>query len=392
MPSGISPVARYIRAKSPSVRCGTPTKASAPCWVGMPATSTLSLTKVGTPENQPPRGSPRLLAGAVEGGVGHRTQVAVDPLGAGDGRLDHLRDRDVSGLERLDDSRRVEVGEGIVGEGMHARHDGRLVGAAICGRTPSSPLPQPAPTPWGGAGIGAEYVRSRNAEAASRGSAGEDPDVEGPEGQLMAGGARSTAAAHGRPSRGPDGCRARSSARTTLPTRRRSLTGWRPGCARPTPPSTGQGARGQAAEKAVRAREASDEAQAVRESGSDDVRRTREDSERRADQVVAEARRRPTSTSRPSVSEPTRTRRATSPRRSRRPTRERRRPRNALSARGSRPRRPSRTHASRWTRHDAGGGAAHAAREAAEQARRARGRAVARGRRASGRGQAQTVR
>ena len=36
---------------------------------------------------------PRLLAGAVERGVGHRTQVAVDPLGAGDGRLDHLGDR-----------------------------------------------------------------------------------------------------------------------------------------------------------------------------------------------------------------------------------------------------------------------------------------------------------
>ena len=32
-------------------------KASQPCWVGMPATSTLSLTKVGTPAKKPPRGS-----------------------------------------------------------------------------------------------------------------------------------------------------------------------------------------------------------------------------------------------------------------------------------------------------------------------------------------------
>ena len=49
LPSGTSPVARYIRAKSPSARAGRPTQASVPCPVGMPATSTLSLTTVGTP-------------------------------------------------------------------------------------------------------------------------------------------------------------------------------------------------------------------------------------------------------------------------------------------------------------------------------------------------------
>ena len=48
-PSGISPVSRYIRAKSPSRRLGEPTQASVPSRVGIPATSTLSLMKDGTP-------------------------------------------------------------------------------------------------------------------------------------------------------------------------------------------------------------------------------------------------------------------------------------------------------------------------------------------------------
>ena len=49
LPSGISPVARYIRAKSPSFFAAYGVHASVPSIVGMPATSTLSLTKVGTP-------------------------------------------------------------------------------------------------------------------------------------------------------------------------------------------------------------------------------------------------------------------------------------------------------------------------------------------------------
>ncbi len=57
LPSGMSPVARYIRAKSPSRRAGRPCQASVPCIVGMPATSTLSFTTVGTPAKKPPRGS-----------------------------------------------------------------------------------------------------------------------------------------------------------------------------------------------------------------------------------------------------------------------------------------------------------------------------------------------
>jgi hypothetical protein len=57
LPSGISPVARYIRAKSPSRGAGWPTQESAPWPVGMPATSTLSLINVGTPAKNPPRGS-----------------------------------------------------------------------------------------------------------------------------------------------------------------------------------------------------------------------------------------------------------------------------------------------------------------------------------------------
>ncbi len=49
LPSGITPVARNIRAKSPSILRGVPWNASTPCWVGIPPTSTLSLTNVGIP-------------------------------------------------------------------------------------------------------------------------------------------------------------------------------------------------------------------------------------------------------------------------------------------------------------------------------------------------------
>ena len=50
LPSGTRPVARNMRAKSPSFFFGLLTKASEPCWVGIPQTSTLSLTNDGTPE------------------------------------------------------------------------------------------------------------------------------------------------------------------------------------------------------------------------------------------------------------------------------------------------------------------------------------------------------
>ncbi len=56
-PSGTSPVARYIRAKSPSRFTGTGSQASAPFMVGSPAKSTLSLSQVGTPAKKPGRGS-----------------------------------------------------------------------------------------------------------------------------------------------------------------------------------------------------------------------------------------------------------------------------------------------------------------------------------------------
>ena len=69
----MSPVARYIRAKSPSLATSGETNASVPCWVGMPATSTLSLTKVGIPENHPGAG------GARPAGPGHRPPCATAP-------------------------------------------------------------------------------------------------------------------------------------------------------------------------------------------------------------------------------------------------------------------------------------------------------------------------
>ena len=46
--------------------------------VGMPATSTLSLTKVGTPAKKPPRGSARPRAGAVGVDVGDGAEPRVD--------------------------------------------------------------------------------------------------------------------------------------------------------------------------------------------------------------------------------------------------------------------------------------------------------------------------
>ncbi len=56
LPSGTRPVARYIRAKSPSARLGVASQASVPCMVGMPSTSTLSLMNVGNPEKKPSGG------------------------------------------------------------------------------------------------------------------------------------------------------------------------------------------------------------------------------------------------------------------------------------------------------------------------------------------------
>ena len=54
LPSGISPVDRNTLVKSPSAAAGRGSQASVPCMVGMPETSVLSLTKVGTPSKNPP--------------------------------------------------------------------------------------------------------------------------------------------------------------------------------------------------------------------------------------------------------------------------------------------------------------------------------------------------
>ena len=88
----------------------------------MPATSTLSLTKVGTPAKNPPRGSRRLLAGTVERGVRDGVELGIDPLRAGDRRLDHLGDGHLPGLDLADQPDRVELPEGVVSERMHPRH------------------------------------------------------------------------------------------------------------------------------------------------------------------------------------------------------------------------------------------------------------------------------
>ena len=55
LPNDVIPVARYIRAKSLSASAGRGGHASVPRIVGSPATSTLSLMKVGTPLKKPAR-------------------------------------------------------------------------------------------------------------------------------------------------------------------------------------------------------------------------------------------------------------------------------------------------------------------------------------------------
>ena len=121
-------MARYIRAKSPSARCGAAANASVPCWVGMPATSTLSLTKVGTPAKNPPRGS-RASARARS-----KAAYATAPRAASTCSVRAMAASTTSGTETCPGAERVhqpdgvEVGQGIVaGEGVHARHPARLV-------------------------------------------------------------------------------------------------------------------------------------------------------------------------------------------------------------------------------------------------------------------------
>jgi hypothetical protein len=57
-PSETIPVDRYCATKSLSARAGVAVNAALPCWVGWPATSTLSLMTVGTPANTPSWGRP----------------------------------------------------------------------------------------------------------------------------------------------------------------------------------------------------------------------------------------------------------------------------------------------------------------------------------------------
>ena len=150
MPSGIRPVARYIRAKSPSAFAGCARNASAPCWVGMPATSTLSLTKVGTPANQPPRGSTRLRPRPVVRRVRHRAERGVDLLGAGDGRLDDLghRDRRRRGGPRPARSRRGRSGRRRRRRRARGSWPGSLRTGAVLGRGESAGAPTRGGAAW----------------------------------------------------------------------------------------------------------------------------------------------------------------------------------------------------------------------------------------------------
>ena len=124
---------RYARANAPWARAGHGAHASVPDMVGMPATSMLSLTYVGTPAKEGVRGiSARLATRVVEGLVRQSVQSRVDRLGARDRGLDELLGRHVTGAEALDQPDRVVVSQGVVTEGMHvARRSSRkrLIGS-----------------------------------------------------------------------------------------------------------------------------------------------------------------------------------------------------------------------------------------------------------------------
>ena len=126
-PSGTSPVARNIRAKSPSrLARRSASHASVPSIVGIPATSTLSLTQVGTPAKKPGRGSRRLGPRPVEGLEGDPVELGLHPLGPRDGGLDDLGDRHLARVQRRPPDRpRRGLAEGVVGEGMDAVLDHR---------------------------------------------------------------------------------------------------------------------------------------------------------------------------------------------------------------------------------------------------------------------------
>ena len=64
-----------------------------------------------------------LGAGAVEALDRDGVEGRPHPLGPRDRRLDHLGDRDPARGERLGEPDRVEVAEGVVGEGVEASHD-----------------------------------------------------------------------------------------------------------------------------------------------------------------------------------------------------------------------------------------------------------------------------
>ena len=98
-----------------------------PRIVGWPATSTLSLTNVGTPLKKPLDGSADAVSpGLLECLVRQAVQGGVDGLGAGDGRLDDVGPADPTGRDGVGEADRVEITEGIVTESVHASHSTTL--------------------------------------------------------------------------------------------------------------------------------------------------------------------------------------------------------------------------------------------------------------------------
>ena len=126
MPSGTSPVARNIRAKSPS-RGQRPAAVGVAALLGRHPGDVDVVLEEGRDagEEAAPRVA-RLGAGPVVRDVRDRVEVGLEPLGAGDRGVDDLGDRHLALLDGGDQTDRVEVSEGVVGEGVHSRHAANL--------------------------------------------------------------------------------------------------------------------------------------------------------------------------------------------------------------------------------------------------------------------------
>ena len=105
------------------------------------------LEERGDAREVPPRGLRASVPGTVERGVRDRVELRVHPFDPRDRGLHHLGHRQAAVLDPGHQPHRVEVSEGVVAEGMHARHGrqptdaDRSPGCDRPDRTPSGSRP-----------------------------------------------------------------------------------------------------------------------------------------------------------------------------------------------------------------------------------------------------------